>query len=130
LREEKCCKMSEGDKTQSFGSCGGMKIFVSSTYLDLREYRVEVRKAIEERGNEFVGMEIFHSHTHEPSEFCPERVEECDAFVLLVAYRYGNIPEGGKISITHLEYEHALRYLFSEDVPPTFLDNLRGAFPL
>jgi len=86
-----------------------MKIFVSSTYLDLKKYRAEAKKAIEESGNEFVGMETFQSHTHEPTEFCPERVEECGAFVLLVAYRYGNIPEGAKISITQLEYEHALR---------------------
>ena len=86
-----------------------MKIFVSSTYLDLNKYRAEAKKAIEESGNEFVGMETFQSHTHEPTEFCPERVEECNAFVLLVAYRYGNIPEGEKISITQLEYEHALR---------------------
>ena len=63
-----------------------MKIFVSSTYLDLKKYRAEAKKAIEESGNEFVGMETFPSHTHEPTEFCPERVEECDAFVLLVAY--------------------------------------------
>ncbi|MCK4735757.1 MAG: DUF4062 domain-containing protein [Methanophagales archaeon] len=86
-----------------------MKIFVSSTYLDLKEYRAEAKKAIEESGNEFVGMETFQSHTHEPTEFCPERVEECNAFVLLVAYRYGYIPEGAEISITQLEYEHALR---------------------
>ncbi|KAF5433685.1 Tetratricopeptide (TPR) repeat [Candidatus Methanophagaceae archaeon] len=84
-----------------------MKIFVSSTYVDLKKYRAEAKQAIEESRNEFVGMETFPSHTHEPSEFCPERVEECDAFVLLVAYRYGDIPEGEKNSITQLEYEHA-----------------------
>jgi hypothetical protein len=111
-----------------------MKIFVSSTYLDLKEYRVEVRKAIEENGNEFVGMETFQSHTHEPTEFCPERVEECDTFVLLAAYRYGNILEGEKISITHLEYEHALKkkipvqiYLTDDEHPwqPKFIDKNR-----
>jgi len=111
-----------------------MKIFVSSTYLDLKKYRVEVRKAIEESGNEFVGMETFQSHTHEPTEFCPERVEECNAFVLLVAYRYGNIPEGEKISITDLEYEHALKkkipvriYLTDNEFPwqPKFIDKNR-----
>ncbi|HUV80851.1 MAG TPA: DUF4062 domain-containing protein, partial [Candidatus Bathyarchaeia archaeon] len=86
-----------------------MKIFLSSTYVDLKDYRAKARQAIEESGNEFVGMETFQSHTHEPSEFCPERVEECDALVLLVAYRYGNIPDGETRSITQLEYEHALR---------------------
>ena len=111
-----------------------MKIFVSSTYLDLKKYRAEAKKAIEESGNEFVGMETFQSHTHEPTEFCPGRVEECDALVLLVAYRYGNIPEGEKISITHLEYEHALRnkipvrvYLTDDEYPwqPKFIDKNR-----
>ena len=86
-----------------------MKIFVSSTYLDLKEYRNKARSAIEESGNEFVGMEVFQSHTHEPTEFCSENVEECDALVLIVAYRYGYIPDGQTISITQLEYEHALR---------------------
>ncbi len=86
-----------------------MKIFVSSTYLDLNDYRIKAKKAIEESKNEFIGMETFQSHTHEPTEFCPEKVEECDAFVLIVAYRYGNIPDGQTISITQLEYEHALR---------------------
>ena len=86
-----------------------MKIFVSSTFLDLKDYRIKARKAIEESKNEFIGMEIFQSHTHEPTEFCPEKVEECDALVLIVAYRYGNIPDGQTISITQLEYEHALR---------------------
>ncbi len=86
-----------------------MKIFVSSTYLDLKEYRDKVNEVIEYSGNQFVGMEVFQSHTHEPVKFCPEKVEDCDALVLIVAYRYGNIPDGQTISITQLEYEHALR---------------------
>ena len=85
-----------------------MKIFVSSTYIDLKEYRDKARRDIEESGNEFVGMETFQTHTHEPTEFCPEKVEECDALVIIVAYRYGNIPDGQTISITQMEYEHAL----------------------
>ena len=101
-----------------------MKIFVSSTSLDLKEYRDKARKAIEESGNEFVGMEIFQSHTDEPSEFCPDKVEECGAFILIVAYRYGFVLKGEKISITYLEYEHALNkkiplriYVMSDEHP-------------
>jgi len=86
-----------------------MKIFVSSTSLDLKDYRIKAKKAIEESKNEFIGMEKFQSHTHEPKEFCPEKVEECESLVLIVAYRYGNIPDGQTISITQLEYEHALK---------------------
>ena len=109
-----------------------LKIFVSSTYLDLKEYRDKVRRAIEETGNEFIGMETFQSHTDEPSEFCPDKVEDCDAFVLIVAYKYGFIPNGEKTSITHLEYEHALKkriplriYLMSDEHPwpSKFRDN-------
>lgn len=114
-----------------------MKIFVSSTYVDLKEYRDKARKAIEESGNEFVGMETFQSHTHEPTEFCPEKVEECDALVLLVAYKYGNILYGQKkISITQMEYEHALKnkipvrvYLTDPEHPwpPKLMDENRDA---
>ncbi len=113
-----------------------MKIFVSSTYVDLKEYRDKAREAIEESGNEFVGMETFQSHTHEPTEFCPEKLEECDALVLIVAYRYGNIPDGQTISITHLEYEHALKnkipvriYLTDTEHPwqPKLMDGNREA---
>lgn len=113
-----------------------MKIFVSSTYVDLKEYRDKAKKAIEESGNEFVGMETFQSHTHEPTEFCPEKVEECDALVLIVAYRYGNIPDGQTISITQLEYEHALKnkipvrvYLTDTEHPwqPKLMDENREA---
>jgi hypothetical protein len=110
-----------------------MKIFVSSTYLDLKDYRINAKKAIEKSKNEFIGMEIFQSHTHEPSEFCAENVEECDAFVLIVAYKYGFIPAGEKNSITQSEYEHALKkkipiriYLMDDDHPwprsPEFRD--------
>lgn len=113
-----------------------MKIFVSSTYVDLKEHRDKARNAIEENGNEFVGMETFQSHTHEPTEFCPEKVEECDALVLIVAYRYGNIPDGQTISITQLEYEHALKnkipvriYLTDTEHPwqPKLMDENREA---
>ncbi|HEY9247152.1 MAG TPA: DUF4062 domain-containing protein, partial [Candidatus Methanoperedens sp.] len=113
-----------------------MKIFVSSTYLDLKEYRGKARKAIEDSGNVSIGMETFQSHTHEPIEFCPEKVEECDALVLIVAYRYGNIPEGQTISITQLEYEHALKnkipvriYLTDTEHPwqPKLMDGNREA---
>ncbi len=113
-----------------------MKIFVSSTSVDLKEYRDKARKAIEESEDEFVGMETFQSHTHEPTKFCPERVEECDALVLLVAYKYGTIPEGQKISITQSEYEHALKnkipvrvYLTDPEHPwpPKLMDENREA---
>ena len=55
-------------------------------------------------------------------------------FFILVAYRYGNIPEGDEISITQLEYEHALRnqipvrvYLTDDVYPwqPKFVDKNR-----
>ncbi|RLG30449.1 hypothetical protein DRO03_04300 [Methanosarcinales archaeon] len=111
-----------------------MKIFVSSTYLDLAEYRTKARKAIEESGNEFVGMEDFQSHTHEAPEFCPEMVGACNVLVLIVAYGRGYVPDGGAISMTRLEYEHALAknipvrcYLPECDYPwnPEFIDKDR-----
>jgi len=102
-----------------------MKIFLSSTGIDLKDYRSKARKAIEESGNEFVGMETFGSHSDEPTKFCPDKVEECEALVLLVAYRYGFIPDKEKgLSITRMEYQHAVNkkipvrvYLVDDDQP-------------
>lgn len=86
-----------------------MKVFISSTYEDLKGHREKAKTAIEISGNKFVGMETFGPHTEAPPKFCPEKVDECNAFILLVAYRYGYIPDEQEgLSITHKEYQEAI----------------------
>ncbi len=85
-----------------------LKIFVSSTYLDLEQHRVAVRSVLD-RSHDFkaVGMEHFGSGPQDWKNNALKELEECDAFVGIYAYRYGTIPAGDRFSITEQEFERA-----------------------
>lgn len=58
--------------------------------------------------HEDVAMEYYIAEAMRPLERCLEDVEACDLYVLLLAFRYGSIPEGHQHSYTELEFRHAL----------------------
>jgi hypothetical protein len=84
-----------------------MKIFLSSTYLDLIEHRKAVVQALRTMGEDVEHMEIFGARDEEPTEASLEELNKCDVLVGVYAYRYGTIPEGTKTSVTEQEYLHA-----------------------
>ncbi len=84
------------------------KAFVSSTYTDLYDHRAHVISALQKSGFFVDPMENWTSDSDEPKIFSQERVEGCDLFILLVAFRRGFVPEGEEYSITQLEYRHAV----------------------
>ena len=86
-----------------------MKVFVSSTYEDLKEYRQAVRDAILGLKHQPFMMEHFIPEGDPPNEECLKKVEESDVFVAIYAYRYGSIPPGFKVSVTEQEYWHAVK---------------------
>jgi len=86
-----------------------MKVFLSSTYLDLRDHRSAVVEALERLGQQVERMEIFGARQEEPLSACLSEVEECDFFVGIYAYRYGFIPEGATVSVTEAELRHAVK---------------------
>ena len=86
-----------------------MKVFVSSTYEDLMEYREAVQSAILARGYQPLMMEHFNPEGEPPKEECLKRLREADTVVAIYAFRYGSILKGEKKSITELEYELAIR---------------------
>lgn len=85
-----------------------MKVFVSSTYEDLKEYRKAASDAILKMEHQPVMMEHILATTNPPKRECLDRVEESDIFLGIYAYRYGFIPKGDNISITEQEYHHAI----------------------
>lgn len=86
-----------------------MKVFVSSTYEDLKDYREAVRDAIISRGYQPIMMEYFTPEgTEPPKHECFKRLREADIVVAIYAFRYGHIFEGDDKSITELEYELAI----------------------
>ncbi|NIM12217.1 MAG: DUF4062 domain-containing protein [Candidatus Aminicenantes bacterium] len=84
-----------------------MKVFISSTYEDLKEYRERAIEVVNRYACQPVAMEFFMSQPQEPTEVCKEKIEECDIFVGIYAHRYGFVPKGQTKSITEQEYELA-----------------------
>src|SRR5262249_17260409 len=84
------------------------KIFLSSTYSDLREVRAEVIRWL---GGIFVTplivMETAGSDTAPPKVTSIRRVRQCDIFIGIYAHRYGTIDPISGESITELELDEA-----------------------
>jgi tetratricopeptide (TPR) repeat protein len=84
-----------------------MKVFLSSTYLDLIEHRKVVVNALRMMGEEVDHMEIFGARDEEPTKASLDELDKCDVLVGIYAYRYGTVPKGSKVSVTEQEYLHA-----------------------
>jgi hypothetical protein len=85
------------------------KVFISSTYNDLKEHREEVKKQIEQLGLIVIDMKNLGNRSEEPKKVCLQEIENCDIMIGIYAYRYGFIPENQEFSITELEYNHATK---------------------
>jgi len=87
-----------------------MKVFISSTYLDLIEHRKAVVNALRTMGEEVDHMEIFGARDEEPTKASLDELDKCEVLVGIYAYRYGTVPKGSKdskVSVTEQEYIHA-----------------------
>ncbi len=98
------------------------KIYISSTYQDLKDYRERVSSVIRKMGHIDVAMEYYVAEDKRPLDKCLEDVAECDIYIGIFAWRYGYIPPGHEKSITELEYRKAresgkycLIFLLKED---------------
>jgi hypothetical protein len=82
------------------------KVFVSSTYEDLREERATVQRALLQLNCLPVGMELFPAADEDTWEFIKSQIRDSDYYVVVVAGRYGSIAPDG-ISFTEKEYDYA-----------------------
>ncbi|HEY8209590.1 MAG TPA: SUMF1/EgtB/PvdO family nonheme iron enzyme [Myxococcaceae bacterium] len=87
------------------------RVFISSTFQDIKDLRPKVEAAVKRAGMTPVGMEWFTADDRPTVQMCVDRVKACDVFVCLVAHRFGWVPEGQakgeEKSVTWLEYEAA-----------------------
>jgi uncharacterized protein DUF4062/iSTAND domain-containing protein len=83
------------------------RVYISSTYQDLKEPRRAVQDAILGLNHYPVGMESYAASDERPLNKCMKDVVSCDVYICVVAWRYGFCPDGGQKSITQLEYEAA-----------------------
>jgi len=84
-----------------------MKVFISSTYDDLINYRAAAIRAVEGTNYQVGKMEVFGARSDEPVAASLKEVEQSEIFIGIYALRYGHIPDGSDISITEMEYAHA-----------------------
>ncbi|MCX7840090.1 MAG: DUF4062 domain-containing protein, partial [Anaerolineae bacterium] len=93
-----------------------MRIFLSSTYQDLREHRKRVIEVIDRLRHsgadvEWFGMEAFGARDDLPTDACIKFVDACDLYIGLFGVRYGSIdPKSGK-SMTEVEYRLSLIHI-------------------
>lgn len=103
------------------------KIYLSSTFEDLQEYRAAVYEALRQLRHDVIAMEDYPSADQIPVQKCLNDVASSDIYVGLFAWRYGYIPPednpDGK-SITELEYREAVKrgkpcfiFLLDESAP-------------
>jgi uncharacterized protein DUF4062/squalene-hopene cyclase-like protein/prenyltransferase/squalene oxidase-like repeat protein len=87
------------------------KVFVSSTYEDLKDYRskcIEVlEKLKQDLGIDWVGMENFGAEDSSPKDYCLSRVKDSGLYLGIFGMRYGSVDNDSGRSITELEYRMA-----------------------
>lgn len=86
------------------------KVYLSSTFEDLVEYRERAVNALQKLDFHVVAMESYVATDARPVDKCLADVAEADLYVGLFAFRYGHVPEDDnpdRRSITEMEYRHA-----------------------
>ena len=82
------------------------QVFISSTYVDLKEARRQVGQTIAEMDCIPAGMELFPAADEDQFEFIKGIIDDSDYYVLILAGRYGSLAPDG-ISYTEKEFDYA-----------------------
>lgn len=106
-------------------------VFISSTFLDLKEERKKVWECLEKFDVTVKGMEQFGARKSTPLATCISEVEQSDIYVGIIGMRYGSDESASGKSFSQLEYEKAVEqnkeiliYLIDEEnstVTPNFI---------
>ncbi len=85
-----------------------MRIFVSSTYLDLQEVRDRLIKSLMKAGKSPAAMEVFGARSDLPLDSCLQELRRSDVVVLMIGAQYGSVESKSGLSYTHLEFREAV----------------------
>jgi hypothetical protein len=117
-----------------------MKVYLSSTYQDLVDHRAAVDRTLRRMGHDVIGMEQYIAEGSKPVDRCKADVQAADAYVIIVAWRFGYVPgraaspPDGR-SITEIELGEAkacgkpvLAFLLDPEAPwpPNRVDAMSG----
>src|SRR5713226_4783810 len=85
-----------------------MRIFISSTFRDLRPERDAAKEALLQSELVPWGMELFVSQPSEPLTVCLEQVQFSDAVLLIIGFMAGSIiPDSPGMTYTGAEFDLA-----------------------
>ncbi|MBS0553827.1 MAG: DUF4062 domain-containing protein [Proteobacteria bacterium] len=115
-----------------------LKIYLSSTFEDLKDYRRRVYEQLRALRHDVIAMEDYVAADERPLDKCLRDVRDSDVYIGLFAWRYGYVPRAGnpqRRSVTELEYLEAKRHkkpclIFLTDNrapwPPDQMDSTTG----
>jgi len=86
-----------------------LQVFISSTFIDLKEERQAAVSAILKAGHIPAGMELFKAADKSQWEIIKRWIDESDVYMLILGGRYGSIDPIKGISYTELEYDYAVQ---------------------
>lgn len=84
------------------------QVFVSSTYIDLKDERSAVEQVLISSDCLPIGMERFPSSNLEQFEYIKSVLRNVDYYVLIIGGRYGNVNSETGLSYTEMEYDFAV----------------------
>lgn len=85
------------------------QVFISSTYLDLKEERQAVSKALLRSDCFPAQMENWPAMDEEQFEAIKQIIDDSDYYVVISAGKYGSVEPNSGLSYTELEYDYAVQ---------------------
>ena len=84
------------------------QVFISSTFIDLKEERKAVVDILLKTDCIPAGMELFTATDDDQFNVIKSIIDLCDYYILIIGNRYGSINETTKVSYTEMEYNYAV----------------------
>jgi hypothetical protein len=87
------------------------RVFVSSTYYDLKYFRTDIERFIKEQGFEAVLNEKGHipyGSTERLEDYCYKEIELCDILISIIGGRFGSQSKEQDYSVSNLELKTAI----------------------
>src|SRR5690349_21209108 len=87
-----------------------MKLFLSSTFRDLREEREAVLHALARKQQAVLAMEYFLAQPATPLDTALEQLRQSDVMILVIGFKAGSLlPGNSSLTYTSAEYSEAAR---------------------
>lgn len=99
-------KDSSINERHQYSTARKYQVFISSTYVDLKEERAAVTQCLLDMGLIPVGMEQFPASGMSQMDYIKKMLADCDYYILILAGRYGSFDSDG-IGFTEKEYDYA-----------------------